>query len=606
MTLYSPAMLLVFVAAMLLAPATALAQPPARSPALATPQAEGKKPAGDEKSVEKTSEDEDDKAGKKEPLTDKQKFVAALDRLEQQIVTRERYGKYGNAAVEGYAKELEDEYFANQKTLEQLSATGSGGDASKGTKIDSRQQHLSMLLWQLQRVGSQLGQPKNNGSSLTTDIHKLLSEHRSVMSDQKLMQRFHDLSRRASTLTRIRFSSRAASGFHFVRPTSRSVGSPASSQPGNPEPADKADLDGVAAKFEIGPIQTFRGPIGNLVGLGWKDGMLVWDEAHWSAPFAGFTLEDIDEKINAELTIRDVKLPPEDRLATFRKQRLFETPKSILLFQDLHHVASGGKPVRQSSSTSGTTHESRFSANDIEGGIKVSDKKLEFTIREDSGPSRRLLVRRGSDNELRISLIGKHISLLEQQADGSVRWVDIGEDVTAIKAQSFAELYAKHADRIESELFSRLLHCGIQPPMTRYDPQLVARILDRIRGVDKETKALFDELTTKIDSGSFGERQKAYRELNQDASKFSLLLAETSEDDSRSPEASLRLAELRKKSSKQFLELDTLITKTQWLTDRNYLLGLVKVVDDQHADLVNEQLKQLPKTSKKVSTETAE
>lgn len=566
-------------AAVLIGPVAAFAQPPALTP-VPTP-ADSDKPADGDKPGEDSIGDESDNVAEDKPATDKEKFAAALDEFEAEIISRERQGTYGHPQAEGYAKELEAEYFANEEALKKLSTADPSDAVGSRQEITSRQQHISMLLWQLQRVGTQLAQPSSHDNRLTTKIHQLLSQYRGVMKDLKLMQRFHDLSRRASDLTRISLTSRYNNNFHFVRPMDSTVGSPIK---------PKVVPDNATGVFEIGPIQSLKEPIGNLVRLSWKDGFLAWDEKHWEVPFAGRSLNAIDQEVRDELTNRGVKFPEEDRMGVLRRNRLLETPRSMLLFQDLQYIASQGKSARRSSSTSGSTAQSSFSAGGVEAAIKVAPNKSEFSVHEDSDPDRRLLIRRGRKSELRVSLIGDDILLLEQAADGAIRWVDIGEEVTAIRAKSFAELYANHPEAIEKQLFARLQHCGIQTPMPRFDPQLVARILDRISGVDDQTKTRFNELLEKIDSGSFAERQKAYREIENNVSEFSMLIAQTSEKDGRSPEAASRLAELRKKYGKQFRELDTLITKSNWLKDPNYLLGLIGHVDDQHSAAVTGQL----------------
>ncbi len=535
------------------------------------------KPANERRNDQPTDNDAKDNDAKS-----KAKFIAALDDIEAQIVEQERYGEYGTAELKQYVQELEREYFANQDALERLDESETAGGNRRRKDLTARRQHLALLLWQLKRTGSQIGQPGFDSRKLTTQTHKLLGEHRSVMRDANLMKRFQAITRRLSLLSRQRITnSQLHYNFYFVHPSR-----PASDRNAPPIPAPAAG-DG---RFPNGPIQTLREPVSNLIGLRWRDGRLNWDETHWEIPFAGFDLETVQRQIHSELKKRGVEVPEEDRIVAQRNRRLFDTPRAILLFQDLQHIAANGKPPSRSYSTSGTSARSRFTVGDIEASIDISPQKREFTLREDSGPSRTLLIRSENDQRLRVSLIGEHILLLDQYADGSVRWVSIGDEVISEKASSLAKLYADHPDRVESELFARLRHCGVQTPLQRFDRPLVSRLLDQIKGVDRPTQQRFDQLVTQIDSGNFSDRQKAYRELSDNVETYSTLLLGTSDEDGRSAEATARLAELRKQSGERFLELDRLIESTGWLNDPRYLIELGGRVRGDRSGLIGQRL----------------
>jgi hypothetical protein len=527
--------------------------------------------------------------GKSEPATDRERCIARLDELEAAVVQQERNGKYGLPQVERYAIELEKEYLSNQENVRALSALDSPEASRDRQNLLSRQQHLSLLLWQLERVGGQLAQAANGRNGLGgignhQEISSLMSEYREVMKDVKLSRRFHDLLRRINELNHARLSSQLTDNFYFARPIPENSGSADENQD---QPGEGAEA------FEAGPLQSLKEPIGRLVRLVWKDGFLDWEKNHWETPFAGQTLESIDQQVRTSLLLRDVKLPEEDRLVGFRKKRLFQMPPAMLLFQDMQHVASQGKSVRRTSSSAGGTAQSQFTAGHVEAALKLSPMDSEFSVRERDAPNRTLQIRRRPEHELRISLIGDQILLLEQQSDGSVRWVDIGEEVTVVKAKSFAELYAKHADRIESRLFARLRHCGVHTPMTRYHPKLVSRVLDRMQGVSDDTTLRFEEIIAGIDGDSFGQRQRSYRELSEQIDRFSILIAGTSDEDDRSPEAAARLAELRKKYSDRFREMDVLISKTGWIDDPDHLLGMVPHVDDHQAAAISDRLESI-------------
>lgn len=555
---------------------------------VAPAQGDVEQPAGTKASE---SDGDTQEPAKQEAKSDAETFSEALDEFEKEITDLERLGRYGDKEVERYVVELEQEYRTNAKLL-----SGRGGietipGAAMDEKLARRQQHIALLLWQLERVGSQLVQPGNSSTSMVTKVHRLLSEHREAMKDAGLMRRFHDLSRRASELSRRHLSSQMTNNFFFAHPQERSE---VAAEPSRSSPSVAGRLLGL----QTGQLQTVSDSIGKLVKLSWSDGKLVWDEEHWKQPFVGQTLQSIDSQVTEELTRRGLQLPEEDRMVAFRKKRLFETPQPMLLFQDFQHVASEGKHATRSFSTVGSAGQSRFTVSGIEAAFAIDANRTELSVREEAGPARTLQIRKQADGSLRLSLIGDHILLLEQSAEGAVRWVDImeaaaGNDVTVLQADSFAELYGKHADLLESRLFPRLEHCGVGTPKQRYDPELVTRALERIRGVDAATRERFEALVIQIDSGNFSQRQNAYREISQNIEAFSMLLAELDEKGGWSAEASTRLGELQKQYSHSFETVDAVLSQAGWLEDPTYLVGLLSHVEADQTELVTRRLERL-------------
>ena len=522
------------------------------------------------------------------PLSEKQRVASALDELERELNEKEKYGKYGHPQVEAYVRELELEYQTASKALSEYSGRDvpiQSADGRSRQGLIDRSQQISMLLWYLERVGAQIASPNlQSSNSMMMKIHRLMQDNRKALGDAALMKRFHDLTRRASQLNRLRYQSRLTNNFYFARPdgvkptTNRAV--EVQSQ-GQQKPR----------QLMQGPIQEMAEPIGRLVQLGWSESGLKWDEGHWDKPFAGWTLQEVDHRVIAELESRQVKIPEGDRSLQFQKKQLFETPRQMLLFQDMLHIAANGNTIGHSISSSNTSGSGRFTAAGVEAAIKVSPEKLEFSVRELSGPERALQIRQSSDNELRLSLIGEHILLLEQADDGSIRWVDIGEKVTVVRADSFAKLYAKHPDLVENELYARLNHCGVGTPLRRYDAQVVDRMLHHLRGLSSATRQRFDELVSEIDGGSFSQRQSAYRELAQDLEKYSTLLAKIDLLEGLSTEAATRLEELHRKYKAEFHHIDAVIETTGWATRPGYLIGLLDHVDQQATAEIFAQLR---------------
>ncbi len=451
------------------------------------------------------------------------------------------------------------------------------------------------MLWQLQRVGGQLAESDEAGRKLSQQIHQLLTKHRDAMQDAQLMRRFSELSRRASELRRQHLASRMTHNFHFVRPEvkdARPLGDAETETP-KVEAAEQP-----LAGMQTGPIQKLAGPIGDLVQLRWQDGRLVWDEEHWKKPFAGHTLRSIDEEVTEELERRGVTFPEPDNMAGFRKKRLFETPPVVLLFQNFQHLAAAGGRANRSFTSGGATAKCRFSVSGIESELVVDAERIQLSVREETSPGRTLRVERDPDGTLRVRLIGDRVMLLEQAADGAVRWIDIGtmqqdDEVTALRGESFAELYRRYPERVENELFRRLRHCGIGTPMPRYHEAFVDRAVVRLRGTDPETRERFEQLIRRIDGGSFSKRQTAYRELADEMDKYSVLLNDLDRSSGLSAEASTRLADLDRQYEDAFETIDTVFDRTGWLDDPRYLAGLLERVASADTAAVVERLQSL-------------
>jgi hypothetical protein len=537
--------------------------------------------------------DDSAEAGDAETKSAKQQFSDALDELELKLTELERRGRYGDGAVERWVRELEDEYRSNARRIGDREVATEAASTTRRALV-RRQQHIALLLWQLRRVGGQLAEADEAGRKISQQIHQLLTKHREAMRDAQLMRRFSELSRRASELRRQHMASRMTHNFHFVHPELKDAPAAGERATG---PATEPNEE-PSAGMPTGPIQKLAGPIGDLLQLRWHDGGLAWDEQHWNEPFAGHTLRSIDEEVTEELQRRGVTFPEPDNMAGFRKKRLFETPPVVLLFQNFQHVASAGDRASRSFSSGGATAKCRFSVKGIESELLVDADRIQFSVREEISPGRTLRVERDPDGTLRIRLIGDHVMLLEQAADGAVRWIDIGsmqqgDEVTALRGESFAELYRRHPDRVENELFPRLRHCGIGTPMPRFHPSFVDRAVVRLRGVDGETRARFEQLIRQIDGGSFSERQTASRELADNMDRYSLLLNELDRGSGLSAEVSTRLADLDRQYENAFETIDTVFDRAAWLDDPRYLAGLLERVASADAAAVVERLQSL-------------
>lgn len=534
------------------------------------------------------------KRGADKPKSQTEKFVEALDRFERKIAEQERRGTYGNETIEDWAVALEQEYKDNAKLIARQRSDQSDTEAVSDS-LWRRQQHIALLLWQLRRVSSEIARADRTGRQLTREIHELLSDFRDATKDPKLMRRFSDLSRRATQLSQQRYLYSASNSFHFVHPNVDADREDSNDLQTSPS---TSEVERRLLNLQDGPLQTLAEPIGDLIRLGWKDGKLQWDEEHWIKPFAGQTLESIDQQVSEELKRRGVTLDEKDQMIGFRKKRLFETPTPMLLFQNLQYIASSGGRASRSYSSGGALTKSRFSINGIEAELSLDAEQVLFSVREETADGRVLRVEKNADGTLRVRVIGSQVMLLEQAADGAVRWIHIdsigrSDQATVISAESFAEFYRQHPQLVERDLFRRLRHFGIHTPMQRFHQELVDRALVRLRGVAEPTRRRFEQLVDQIDGGNFRQRQAAYRELGESIDAYSIMLVEMDQNEDRSPEAVARLDDLQKRYDQAYRRVDTLLNRTGWLDDPDYLVGLLDRVDAEQAVAVIDRLRKL-------------
>lgn len=483
--------------------------------------------------------------------SDQDAFSKALDQFEEKLIVQERHARYGNDEVEAYADELEQEFRDNAARLQRLRQESEPDERLIGSAKD-REQHLSLLLWQLQRTGGTLGKTNDRDySKVHLEIHKLLSEHRTAMKDPQLMKRFRDLSQRSSALIRLRAESRMMGNFHFVRPLEREL-------------ETGGQIGFANADGETQPLDQVRKSIGMLFQLCWKDGRLHVDRDHWSIPFAGKSLEEIDREIRTELESRGLEIPEVDRSAAFRQKQLFETPPAMLLFQDMQYQVTSSNP--RYTRRMFQPKQASFSAGGLSADLRVTDELLELFLREESGEHRTLEIRYETDGELRIRLVGDHVFLLSQSDDAKARFVFVGEDVVKLSGDSFASLYGSDPDRTESILFKFLEDVGIGLPIQRKDVRVAERIQQRKRGINPKAKEDFQALLDQLDSSRFSDRQKAQRKLSENAENYSLLIAGMPTG-TRSAETNARLDEIRKQYNAAYQEIDSLINQAGWLDE---------------------------------------
>ena len=316
--------------------------------------------------------------------------------------------------------------------------------------------------------------------------------------------------------------------------------------------------------------------------LKWKAGTLVWDRDHWSTPFANKSLLDVLNEVNQRLKERGVSIPEKNnRLAVMRVQH--DQPHALLLFENLQAVASRVSPRRASgSSGSHGNLRKRLSVNGFDADLSVAGDQYDFNLYETERDGRVLRVSSDVENHLRIMLMHEaHVMVFDQQIDGSVRLVDVrDEKVTSRTAASFAQLYRESPSAIEANMFSDLRGLGFLLPPTRFEPQVVERLMRQLTVRRPDSRRQFEFLLERAGSNSFSDRAQAMRELQENFTEYLPLLVEASGEQTLPLEVKTRLEHVLELYGAEARELDTMVAQLRLADDPDYLSRLLDQLPD--------------------------
>ncbi|WP_149497597.1 hypothetical protein [Roseiconus lacunae] len=511
-----------------------------------------------------------------EEPTPAQAFKSVLDELEKEILDLEQKTKYGMQPIELYATELTEEY----NSIAALLADKRIENYPKLTATDQhsfdRLNRISMKLWYLEFIGSQLFNDTDSTRQISRRANGLIKDHSEAMRDPVLSKRFRDLSQRAMQLNHRRYLSRYRNVFHFMR---------------QPSQEDNDDAP-PAAEYSI---ESLRLPLSRLLRLTFDGETIALDRNHWETSFGGTTLKEIDESIMAELAARDIEFDSEDRTFDYQKRQLLSHPPQALLFLNFQHFATRDDRSPRLSSLMRTPLRSiSFQSDQLNASFVDSPTEFQLFVREtNSGRKQILQFEYKEEGTLMIRIIGDRNFQLEQSADGRMRWIDIGDDTNVYEADSFAKLYAEHPDAVESRLLPYLDRFGILPPLTRFDSLVTSRVIEMLKIDIEKAQSDVRQLIEQMESGSFSQRQAAYRQLTHNIERYAIVLDQLPERQVSSPELATRLDEARKKYQSQYREVDGLILRSNWLTDRNYLGKLIEQVSDANKPFIRQQLDKL-------------
>lgn len=501
------------------------------------------------------------KESKKGSASEKNSLTDELDLYEKELDELERLGAYGNDSILKIARNLESEYLKNKATQERLQKE----DEHTAKRLLARQRLIPLYLWQLQRVGNQIRSTERLGTSTRTRIRELMKENK----DSAVSKRYSALMRRSSELSTLRTTSTYDTSFFFATPGESRTGLKFENPFANPLLGQKPKPRVVVNQFT-----KHRAELNRLLKLVWKDGSLVWDRGHWSEPFLGKKLSEIQKEVDALLVDNGIT-PPKKRMILPWGSPI-DRPYSILLFENLKRAAESGK--RRSLSFTqmmgGGDNRKRFSNESFECGIGVQGKEVDLFIREFDGKRRTLQVTSTDTKDLRICVtMADRILLLSQKKSGEVRLVDDTDTETvSLRAPSLAALYLNHPDAIEERFLAVLRELSFLLPPMRFEKPTIDRVLKHIVAEDANTAKQFKELMDEVDSASFAIRAKATKTLQRNIDRFLPMLIKTEAVDDLPLEVSGRLEQVMSQYTQDERGIDSMILAMQLTDDVDYLI----------------------------------
>jgi hypothetical protein len=559
-----------------------------------TAQAQAAKPAGplpaqppNDQKQDAAAADTDAKADaeKKKKAEEAKKLNDKLKEFEDELIERERLGDYGLDEVLQYSNELSKEYRRNRDSLEH-------GELQDDVRLglQRRQKLIRLYLWELKRVGPTLAAPETSQNSISSQLSKLLRDYRTLLSqDQQLMGRVQGLLRRAYNVRNNQMRRRSGnSTFHFEEPNEAQEDDAQANVPANP--AVQAPNAAGAKKI----IDDSADPVRRLLKVAYQDGRLVLDRNHWEKPFLGKSITDIAKDVESQLTQRGVKIP--SNVKNQPVPQIADRPHAVLLFENLQHAATkmGGRSS-YSTGNGASRWSKRFSSGGVEWQFIYDDDRFMLNMNSEFNAMQQVRVSCADPNSLKItSLTDDRVFLFEQKAEGPVRLVDItdAEPVSQV-ADSFAQLYAEQPEIVEDLLFPALGELNFVLPPTRFDPDMIERVISNIRGVSPEASAQFAELLEQIGGKSFSTRDRATRELNKNLDQYLPFVLDAYRQDQLPLEVKTRLKLVLERYEEEWRELDGLIAKMALTEDADYLVPLLSLVEQRHRPLVADQLEKV-------------
>ena len=253
--------------------------------------------------------------------------------------------------------------------------------------------------------------------------------------------------------------------------------------------------------------------------------------------------------------------------------------------------ALGGRS--QGSSGDGARRRLSFSDSKISGNAVLSNDDVRFSFEENTDAERSFELRDNGDGAVNFSFThGELFVRLRQGENGKTQLIWINQDQANVYVgETFTQFIQKNPQVTKHALFPLFDRLGIEMPIDKSDPRVVAGIVDKIKqekmGDDEALKKLINEL----DSDSYEIRKKASKKLTDGYEQWASKITKYLTDSSLSPEAQVRLKEIIAGGTEN--ELDKFISEQKLMDSTEYLVSLLSIVGGDDKQLIVEHLEQL-------------
>lgn len=533
---------------------------------------------GNEEPADNDGEQPEDQKARDEKIIDE-----LFEELEEMLSGKDQL----SISAKEIKSELKSEYQRNQRTLHQPK----NAPADELEKIQDRQKVIIQYAVELDSRVNSHDRPFGENSPMRQIQSRLSKFHR---QNPRIRRENKDFQRRESELMRkAMMGRRGFRGPHAGK--SMSEIEREFSLDDLPELVSRRERLQSHPGEQAGAIQDRRSAIRNLLRLKWKGNQLTLDRDHWDTAFAGKTVSDIREDVDHLLQKKGAptsRIDEDENAArmAFMRQRHNDQANVERLFAELNQAGIGS-----SSRSSGNGQvKMAFDDGNIQARIDSRNDKFQFQILESAGPGRLMRVV-DSPQGLLVMLVGDMVHRFHQSKNGEVRLVEILDDdeVVTIKAASFAELYRDHPQVVERRLIPLLDHVGIVPPASRFDRQIVDRLIERlaidVNGIRKEVMALVEDL----DGNKFTKREAASEQLRVNLDQYYEFLVPLQDETSLSREARARIRKLLIEKPRATAELDVAISAMQLTSNREYLSEVKEIVGDDQATAIDRRIKEI-------------
>lgn len=364
------------------------------------------------------------------------------------------------------------------------------------------------------------------------------------------------------------------------------------------EPITKPD-------FGDGVLEEVADKMENLLQLEWKGDNIAlkrdWDEREEKKKSDDDEEKDEKDEIKKRIEeLVDKGFPEEHarRLAEARDRRGRKlgfgmdrersgVEKAFLEIPPKHGGRSSG------SSGSGARRRLSFSTSAFSGSAILSNDDLRFAFEENDLAERKFELRDTGDGKVQFTFTYGELFLKFLQTEkGKIQliWID-SDKADVYVASSFTEFVKKHPQPANKFLFPLLKQLGIKMPIDKTGPRLLSAALAHLERMQTDIDDQVAKLVKDLDSDSYETRNSASAKLTAGFEKWAGQIEKHLKESPLSPEARMRLKQIKANSGKN--ELDQFLGEHKLLSSPSFLIKLLEFAKDDQKLMVVDELKKV-------------